>query len=640
MASSWRNIALAGALSLHIGSDGPLVSAQASSRKGVSVSFQGTNSACPQQCSVTGPDPVNWPAYRSLNDLAQCSEAMLYSFSLHDEVDEADSNHRIFACTAYGNDWNDESAIAAHSKIAAKKRDVTYQMGWDRSSPGDESGYTALITQMREYMTHGNGETNTSSILFGQFGGSTAGLYIGQGLRSIDVAEDALNALVAETHLFKGKRDSLTMQLCSPNYDADHTFGFMSVKNGSFDAIQKSLTAWQKGDCVGRTHVQNYTSTAPFTSPLLSEMKGKNVKNFNSTYGVTNSSQIAAHSNKTTRISARATCRDVQVVDGDSCAKLADRCGISGADFTKYNSGNNFCATLRAGQHACCSEGDLPDYRPKPNSDGSCATVTVQKGQTCDSIASSFTLTTEDIVGFNKKTWAFSGCKNLWAQAVICVSKGSPPMPNSIENAICGPQKPGTKKPTNMDDLPKLNPCPLNACCDVFGQCGTTEEFCVDTGTGAPGTAKEGTNGCISNCGMDMIKGPAPPEFRRIGYYEGFNFGRKCLYQDASQIDGSQYTHLHFGFGDITPDFNIGTGDELATYAFNNFKYTRGPKKIISFGGWEFSNAPSTYNILRRGVKPANRLTLAKNIVKFVNGNGLDGVDIDWEYPSVSKPHS
>jgi hypothetical protein len=65
-------------------------------------------------------------------------------------------------------------------------------------------------------------------------------------------------------------------------------------------------------------------------------------------------------------------------------------------------------------------------------------------------------------------------------------------MPAPLANAVCGPQKPGTKKPDNMDDIQKLNPCPLNACCDSWGQCGITAEFCTDTNTGAPGTAKLG----------------------------------------------------------------------------------------------------------------------------------------------------
>lgn len=133
-----------------------------------------------------------------------------------------------------------------------------------------------------------------------------------------------------------------------------------------------------------------------------------------------------------------------------------------------------------------------------------------------------------------------------------------------------------------------------------------------------------------------MVKGNAPSEYRSVGYYEGYQFKRECLYQDAFQVDGSEYTHLHFGFGDISTDYGISIEDDMTKYQFNNFKYIDGPKRILSFGGWDFSTKPDTYQILRQGTAPANRMKLANNIANFIKDNGLDGVDIDWEYPSVS----
>lgn len=58
-------------------------------------------------------------------------------------------------------------------------------------------------------------------------------------------------------------------------------------------------------------------------------------------------------------------------------------------------------------------------------------------------------------------------------------------------------------------------------------------------------------------------------------------------------------------------------------------------KKVISYGGWAFSNDAPTSHIIRRAVRPENRLTFANNIVDFVNKNNLDGVDFDWEYPGA-----
>jgi hypothetical protein len=41
-----------------------------------------------------------------------------------------------------------------------------------------------------------------------------------------------------------------------------------------------------------------------------------------------------------------------------------------------------------------------------------------------------------------------------------------------LVNAVCGPQVPGTPNPPAGIDLSTLNGCTLNACCDIWGQCG------------------------------------------------------------------------------------------------------------------------------------------------------------------------
>lgn len=138
---------------------------------------------------------------------------------------------------------------------------------------------------------------------------------------------------------------------------------------------------------------------------------------------------------------------------------------------------------------------------------------------------------------------------------------------------------------------------------------------------------------------MGMVIGSAPKQFIKLGYFEGFNLGRECLNMDATQIDPS-YTHIHFAFGMIDKDFNIYQDGKYAEYQFQQFKKLRGPKRIISFGGWVFSAEAPNYPIFRNGVKNANRVKLADNLVKYVVDNGLDGLDIDWEYPSVSASHN
>lgn len=348
-------------------------------------------------------------------------------------------------------------------------------------------------------------------------------------------------------------------------------------------------------------------------------------------------SAVSAKFRRSTPLWSRDDCSTVQVVSGDGCASLAAECGISGEDLSKYNPASDFCATLQVGQHICCSEGSLPDFSPKPNSDGTCATYTVVADDTCSGIASANSLSVDDIEGFNTNTWGWSGCSRLLLGGIMCLSSGTAPMPAIDENAVCGPTVPGTVAPEAGVNISSLNPCPLNACCDVWGQCGITADFCTDTGTGAPGTAASGTNGCISNCGTDIIQTPGG-SFITVGYYEGYNLGRDCLFQDASQIDSSAYTHLHYSFGTISADFStVSVGDEYSQYEFNKFLRITNVNRILSFGGWAFSTDAATYNIFREGVTEANRQTMATTIANFINDNDLDGVDIDWEYPGVSE---
>ncbi|KAL4981202.1 hypothetical protein BDW66DRAFT_156278 [Aspergillus desertorum] len=295
------------------------------------------------------------------------------------------------------------------------------------------------------------------------------------------------------------------------------------------------------------------------------------------------------------------------------CASLATRCGITGAEFEKYNTKGDLCSTLTPGQHVCCSSGTLPSFAPSPNEDD----------DSCSKIAATNDLTTEDLEDFNKNTWGWNGCDLLWVGVKMGLNTGKPPMPAPIANAICGPQVPGTKQPDDDTDLADLNPCPLNAFCNIWGQCGTTAEFCTisESVSGAPGTSAPGENGCISNCGTDIVKPDPPENFIRIGYFQGYNINRQCQYMDARQIDKNKYTHIHFGFGTMTEEFDV--------------KALSGVKRILSMGGWAFSTDPATYMIFRNGVQVANREKMAQKIADFVLKHDLDGIDIDWEYPGA-----
>jgi chitinase len=293
-------------------------------------------------------------------------------------------------------------------------------------------------------------------------------------------------------------------------------------------------------------------------------------------------------------------------------------------------------------QRVCCSAGSLPDITPKPQSDGTCAVHSIQAKDDCDGIAAQFGITIADINSYNKATWAWAGCNKLQLKQVICLSKGNTPMPSSLSNAVCGPQKPGTKAPSGHYtgwDLTELNPCPLNACCSGWGFCGTTEEFCTESpaDTKAPGAFQKGKNGCISHCGTDVVNNDKAPEsFHHVTYYEAFNVKRDCLKMDVKEINDDKLTHVHFAFAGLTKDFDVSFDDSFEDQFLSFVELDVPWKKVLSFGGWAESTDSDTFQLYRDVVKSGNRDKFAKNIAAFLDKHNLDGIDFDWEYPGAT----
>jgi hypothetical protein len=151
-------------------------------------------------------------------------------------------------------------------------------------------------------------------------------------------------------------------------------------------------------------------------------------------------------------------------------SSLAAECGITPAQFTNFNPSSSLCSSLTPGERVCCSAGTLPDYAPKPYSNGTCYTYYVQPGDYCAELAATYSITVDQIGTFNKNTWGWMGCNDLQAGETMCLSTGAAPMPSYIQNSVCGPQVVGTPIVAAGTNLSLLNQCPLNACCDIWGQ--------------------------------------------------------------------------------------------------------------------------------------------------------------------------
>ncbi|KAH8894676.1 glycoside hydrolase, partial [Thozetella sp. PMI_491] len=459
--------------------------------------------------------------------------------------------------------------------------------------------------------------------MFAYFNNTVAGIYVGKsfGRSTISNAIEGLKSKIGA----EGASESLMAQLCGDGRNGDHVFGIAVDTTGNLASVQQSVRSWREAQCVSDAEREGQLQSLRVLESTVDLRPVSNFTMANST------------------LHRRSDCTTTTVVSGDTCSTLASKCGISPSDFTKYNSDSSICSSLQPGQRVCCSSGTLPDIRPQKNPDGTCASYLVQSNDYCAAIAVTNGLTVDDIESFNtgkNGTWGWAGCDKLLLGMNICLSEGKPPNPAPQADAICGPTVPDTDFSQIGGDITvsDLNPCPLNVCCNIWGHCGMDQDFCVEqrAKTGNPGTST-GQNGCVSSCGFDIKKSDsAPAGFGRIGYYETWNFERPCLNMRVSTASNSgTYTHLHWAF--MTIDTSTWTPVVNDTFAqWSEFKAITTSKRIASFGGWGYSTEPATYDILPEGMSAANRGKFSDNIVKFINDEGLDGVDFDWEYPGAT----
>ncbi|KAI8316648.1 Killer toxin subunits alpha/beta [Colletotrichum sp. SAR11_59] len=593
-------------------------------------------SRCPAGCNESGLNSGNWTLYPRLGRLSMCNETMLLDFNPSNSLRKDET---VRACTASfavgasnvtGN--NTTQSPSCLPKCSVSKVQEPLQLAFNvTKTPAELKDFEAASEQLAASLSRR--ESNSTDIISFAYSNTVAlGLFAGSGVR--DIPPFVLRQFITKIKT-TGFSDSVVAQLCAKDgRSSRYSLGIAVSGDRDLKFVQDAVATWASGECITSFDKvedwQDITLSVPSISNNSTASFGNSTR-ANSTAGT--ASSVSSRSNMLQR---RAECSTVQVVSGDSCAGLAAECGISASDFTTYNPDSTLCSTLQVGQHVCCSAGDLPDIRPQPNSDGTCFSYYVVPGDSCSSLGAANSLTNDEIESFNTQTWGWQGCSNVQAYQYICLSSGAPPMPAPIANAVCGPQKPGTTQPGAGVDLASLNPCPLNACCNKHGQCGINKDFCTisQSETGAPGTSAEGENGCISNCGTEIVIGSAPAEPISIGYFEAYNSDRPCLNMKITAMDVTPYTHIHLAFGVVT------TG----TYAIDVshiqeqwelFQQMSGFKKILSLGGWAFSAEPATYFIFRDAVNPANQDNFVANIVAFVQDNDLDGIDIDWEYPAA-----
>lgn len=584
---------------------------------------------CPKSCADAGNDPVNWTQLHSLEELSGCDLPMLFAYNVENDYSDDATLYTCVTVTSSKTRREEgsrvearaaESSVSLVSNCGAEKATVKASSSFGRAGAlRSGNSVAAAAGLLADYLD--NGAVCGTTILFAKSGSSIAGLYVGAEVQKSGASSTLRQS---KARLQKGVQ---AFQVCDAGDKHAQTLGFFAADAVTdLETVQAAARTWSNGKCVNIPQATKESINLGILTTNTVKARGVELR-----------SRFAGVDSM---LAPRADCRAIQVNAGDSCASLAKRCKVTTANFNKYNTQKNFCSTLAVKQWVCCSAGTLPDKTPQPSKDGTCYIYKIKAGDGCYSLGQNFGITQKFIEDVNKNTWGFGGCTKLQLGQPICLSKGKNPMPMPIANAVCGPQKPGSKKPANAKtgwDLAGMNPCPLNACCSGYGFCGITSEFCTNTTAkgGAPGTSQT-QPGCIGNCGNKIVGNTKKPaKFLNVGYFQGYNLGRPCLNMDVTKLPEvkTPYTHIHFAFAGLTSDFSVLLQPDVREQ-FLKFKEVKGSwKKIISFGGWAGSTDSSSFQLYRDAIKPANRDRFAKNIMTVLNNHKLDGVDFDWEYP-------
>lgn len=116
---------------------------------------------------------------------------------------------------------------------------------------------------------------------------------------------------------------------------------------------------------------------------------------------------------------------------------------------------------------------------------------------------------------------------------------------------------------------------------------------------------------------------PTPSRFPVIGYYPDWT-------GNLSTIQYQHVTHIIYSFLHPTASGAISGVDTTRMRSLIDAGHAKGVKVLIAVGGWN-NGDDSAFESL--AANATARATFVNNMANFVTTYGLDGVDIDWEYP-------
>ncbi|KAL4795918.1 hypothetical protein BDV19DRAFT_388634 [Aspergillus venezuelensis] len=395
-------------------------------------------SRCPVSCSKSGLDSTAWSVYHRVDRLDLCDSPMLLDFNQFSKLDDPRTHLSIAACTidfelssSSKRETTNTSCLSDSVTLSTDTSSLELATSGTVSST-KTTDVVDLLDQLQSAFALSESACK-EDIRIAYTDKAAIGVYLGSALSSQGVISHVLKKLATQVQTDGSIAQETFVQLCD-SFTARCSLGVYVSTNGDLPSVQQALQTWHNSSCLAtedatvdwysisylaRSSRQNSTLPSNSTTSLAARELSRRRANTNQQlhHGYLHSPLHKAREDRRLRSRGDSDeCTTIQVVSGDSCTTLADECGITAAEFTEYNSDSDLGSTLVAGQHVCCTEGDLPDYAPSPDSDGNCYSYTVKTNDTCSYLAAAYDITVDDIEAWNtgsKGTWGWKGCSDL-----------------------------------------------------------------------------------------------------------------------------------------------------------------------------------------------------------------------------------
>jgi chitinase len=133
--------------------------------------------------------------------------------------------------------------------------------------------------------------------------------------------------------------------------------------------------------------------------------------------------------------------------------------------------------------------------------------------------------------------------------------------------------------------------------------------------------------------GNSYALSPVDSQFKIVGYYSE-------IFEDPidGRIQFDKLTHIIYAFLIPAEDgslIEIEKPDKLRELVEKS--HQNNVKVSIALGGWSYQNVPLAPTFEKMAALDETRRKFVDNVMQFVDEYNLDGVDIDWEHPSVGQ---